>query len=334
MRRGAARVPERALESEPRLQKTAVSRTRNHEYAIGLEPGRSPIQGRVGGVATTVLSSRAMGIHTEWLRYGDRNQYLGYAAHVDRAELPLPGVLVLQEAGGVDLHIQDVTRRIAAAGYAAFAPDLFSVEGVRPPALTAERMAEILDFIVANPLGTFGDPEKSAAALAKEPPERAARLRESAGAMLGHAMNLDPFVPELRAAFAFLRTGHEASKGQKVGAVGFCMGGGLSGLLACHEPELAAAAIFYGMPPAVGLASGVRAPVLGFYGGPDKRITDQVPAFAEAMRAAGKRFEYHVYEHAQHAFFSDARQAYHAGASRDAWARLLGFFRAELEPAA
>jgi len=66
---------------------------------------------------------------------------------------------------------------------------------------------------------------------------------------------------------------------------------------------------------------------MGFYGGLDARINAGLPAFAEAMAVAGKRFEYQVYEGAAHAFFNDARPVYHAGAARDAFSRLLTFLR-------
>ena len=73
-----------------------------------------------------------MGIKGEWIRYGEGSGYLAYPA---RATLPLPGVIVIQEIGGVNDNIEDITRRIASAGYAALAPDLFAVNGERPAAL-------------------------------------------------------------------------------------------------------------------------------------------------------------------------------------------------------
>jgi len=65
-------------------------------------------------------------------------------------------------------------------------------------------------------------------------------------------------------------------------------------------------------------------------GGNDHGITDAVPAFADAMQAAGKRFDHHVYPRAPHAFFNDTRPAYRVRASRDAWARTLGFLVEQL----
>jgi len=118
----------------------------------------------------------------------------------------------------------------------------------------------------------------------------------------------------------------------RVGSVGWCMGGGLSGRLACRDAQLEAAVIFYGMaPPAEELAA-ITCPVLGFYGADDPRITADVPTFAEAMSVAGKSFEHHLYEGAPHAFFNDTRPSYHVDAARDAWARCLTFFAANLAP--
>ena len=79
-----------------------------------------------------------MAIKGEWIRYGDQ---AGYLARPERAADPLPGVVVIQEVFGVNSQIEDVTRRIAAAGYVALAPDLFAVEGERPAPLSQERIA-------------------------------------------------------------------------------------------------------------------------------------------------------------------------------------------------
>jgi carboxymethylenebutenolidase len=111
------------------------------------------------------------------------------------------------------------------------------------------------------------------------------------------------------------------------------MGGGLSALLACNDPELAVACIYYGMSPPAELLPRIACPVYGFYGGEDARINGGLPAFAEAMAKAGKRFEQHVYPGAAHAFFNDQRPSYHAAASRDALVRTLQAFRTHLDPA-
>jgi carboxymethylenebutenolidase len=260
----------------------------------------------------------------------------GYLARPERAHGPLPGLLIIQEAWGVDAHIEDVTRRFAAAGYVALAPDLFAQDGKRPEALSRERLAELQLF--ANEAGqkAFGDQQARAQALAGRPEAERARLSESLDALF--AVGFAPAAREgqlavLRAAAAYLRSGRSDTAGQKIGAVGFCLGGALVALLACRDPDLGAAVILYGSAPPPAEIPAIRCPVLGLYGGQDPRITGQVPALAEAMTAAGKSFEQHVYPEAGHAFFNDGRPTYNAGAARDAFVRTLTFLNDALAPA-
>jgi carboxymethylenebutenolidase len=271
-----------------------------------------------------------MGLTIETVRYGQNGQYSGYFAAPPRGSRPLPAVLVLQEAWGLDAHIEDVARRFALAGYGVLAPDLYSTNGARPPAMTRERMAELLGFINSAGMAIFADENARNAALAKLPDDQRARVVETFGAMFGGVRDLGAYVPALTAAARFLREEHAATRGQKVGGVGYCMGGGLSALLACHDPQLACACVYYGSAPPADLVPNIHCPVYGFYGSEDKRINDGIPALSEAMKKAGKRFESHVYEGAQHAFFNDERPSYHVGASRDAFARTLEAFRVDL----
>ncbi|MFI5214064.1 MAG: dienelactone hydrolase family protein [Gemmatimonadales bacterium] len=279
-----------------------------------------------------------MSLRTEWLRFGSGREHVGFAAWPERAVLPLPAVIVIQEVWGVDAHVEDVTRRFAQAGYVAFAPDLYARSGARPAPLARERVAEAQAFLNQLPAGSSSavirDPQAREAALAERAPAERARLGETMGALfagLGSGgMRLDEYVPPLAQASDFLRREFQGTRGRKVAAVGFCMGGGLAALLACHDPELSAAAIFYGSAPPEALLANIRCPVAGFYGELDKRITDAVPAFAAAMQRAGKTFEPHVYEGAQHAFFNDTRPSYDVRAARDGFARVLDLFRRTL----
>jgi carboxymethylenebutenolidase len=104
------------------------------------------------------------------------------------------------------------------------------------------------------------------------------------------------------------------------------MGGGLSALLACEEPEISGAAIFYGSAPPAEKIPPIQCPVIGFYGGNDQRVNAGIPAFEEAMRGEGKSYERFVYEGANHSFFNDDGQAYNVKAVRDSFMRLLTFF--------
>jgi len=279
-----------------------------------------------------------MSIATDWLNYGPNREHGAFAAWPERAAIPLPAVVVIQEIWGLDTHIEDVTRRFAQSGYVAFAPDLYAKAGARPAPLTRERVAELQAFLNQLPPASWTavlmDPKARDAEFAKRPSGERTRLGETMatlfGALASGGMKLDEYVPSLVAATAFLRQDFPRTRGQKVGAVGFCMGGGLAALLACHDPELAAAAIFYGSAPPAPLIPSIRCPVAGFYGALDRRITDGVPAFAEAMQEAGKTFESHVYDGAQHAFFNDTRPSYEVRAARDAFARVLELLRRTL----
>jgi carboxymethylenebutenolidase len=112
------------------------------------------------------------------------------------------------------------------------------------------------------------------------------------------------------------------------------MGGGLCALLACTDPRLGAAAIHDGQSPPAERTPQISCPVIGFSGEADPRITDGVPGFAEAMRAAGKSFEYVIYRGASNAFFNDEHATYRVDAARDAWVRTVSFFARYLAPEA
>jgi carboxymethylenebutenolidase len=265
-----------------------------------------------------------MSIKGEWIRYGEGS---GYFARPARATARLPGVLVIQEIGGVNDHIEDVTRRVAAAGYAALAPDLFAVDGRRPEALTAERIAEAFGFAATLPPGVMFDPATREAALAKLGAADRLRIGGTFGQMFSFAApgRAESLMGPLARSFRYLREERTETRGQKIACVGFCMGGGLSALLACDEPELSGAAIFYGMTPPAGKVAGIKCPVIAFYGAKDQRVNAGIPGFQEAMRAAGKSFEHLVYDGAGHAFFNDDALSYETNAARDSWARLMAF---------
>jgi carboxymethylenebutenolidase len=268
-----------------------------------------------------------MPVKSEWIKYGDQ---IGYFAIPERAALPLPSVVVIQEIGGVNDNIEDITRRIAASGYAALAPDMYAANGERPDALRKERVDEAFAFMATMPPASRFDPAQRAAAMAELAEPRRSRIGETFSKVFS-MMNLVPtFVAPLRKAVGYLKTECPESKGRKVGCVGFCMGGGLSALLACEEPELSGAAVFYGTTPEAERVARINCPVVAFYGGNDKRVNEGIPAFEDAMRQTGKSFEYRVYEGANHAFFNDAGPAYDVNAARDSFARLLAFFAKNL----
>jgi carboxymethylenebutenolidase len=272
-----------------------------------------------------------MALKSEWVRY-ENDANAGYFCYPERAKTPLPGVVVLQEAWGVDTHIEDVTQRFANAGYAVLAPDLFAEGTERQPTFTRERLLETQTFLnEAGPLA-FADAKVREAELAKRPPAQAERIAATLDALKANIGNISSFVPRLLSATSWLRSECAITKGQPIASVGFCMGGGLSALLAVSDPELAAAVIFYGMAPPLESVRAIRCPVLGIYGSLDARINAGLPAFVEAMKNEGKTFEHVMYEGAHHAFFNDMRPTYDVDASRDAFLRTLHLFRASLSP--
>ena len=271
-----------------------------------------------------------MGVHIEQVRYGSAREHSGYLAVPERAKTPLPAVIVLQEAWGVSGHIDDVAQRFAMAGYVALAPDLYATHGVRPLPLTRDRMAMTLSFLNELPPRALADPKLRDEELARLDSPQREQIGETIKDAFAAAGNLEALVPRVVAAAAFLRDEHPRSRGQAVGAVGFCMGGGLAIRLACNDPQLKAAAMFYGSLPAPEQAAKITCPMLGFFGQTDKRFADPVPAFAAQQTAAGKVFEAHLYEGAGHAFFNDTRPSYEVRAARDAFARTLELFRRTL----
>jgi carboxymethylenebutenolidase len=244
------------------------------------------------------------------------------------AQTPLPGILVIQEVWGVDAHIQDLAMRFATAGYLALAPDIYTV-GNRPPELDPERIAAVKAFLERVPPAIWTDSEKRTEALSVLPDDERERVAGTMAHLFGR-QDPDKFLQTLVDTAAALR--NDAVCSGAMGCVGWCMGGSLSARLAARDPALAAAMIFYGSPPPVEEIPSIGCPVLGVYGGDDLRITSAVPAFAEAMKVAGRSFEAHVYPGAPHAFFNDTRRSYRSDAARDAWARCLTFFASHLSP--
>ncbi len=137
--------------------------------------------------------------------------------------------------------------------------------------------------------------------------------------------------PTKTLADAVAAVGYAGKDGGKVGTVGFCWGGGLAGQLATASPALAAAVVYYGMPPAAAEVPKIKAKLMLHYAGLDQRILGEVPAFEASLKAAGKDYQAFVYEGAQHAFNNDTNAARYDKAAADlAWGRTIAFLKATL----
>jgi len=116
----------------------------------------------------------------------------------------------------------------------------------------------------------------------------------------------------------------------KVGVVGFCYGGGIANFLATRIPDLGAAVPFYGNQPKAEEVASIKAPLLIQYAGIDDRINAGWPAYEAALKAAGVKYEAHIYPGVQHGFNNDTTPRYDEAAAKLAWTRTIDFFNAHL----
>ncbi|MEX0644501.1 MAG: dienelactone hydrolase family protein [Parvularculaceae bacterium] len=118
---------------------------------------------------------------------------------------------------------------------------------------------------------------------------------------------------------------------RKVGAVGFCWGGGMVNALAAASPDLSAGVAYYGRQASAEEAAKIKASLLLHYAGTDERINAGIAAYEAALQAAGVDYETHLYEGAQHAFNNDTNEArYNKEAADLAWGRTIAFFKEKL----
>jgi len=215
------------------------------------------------------------------------------AAYVARPEHggPHPGILVFQEAFGVNHHIRNVTERFAAEGYVAIAPELF--HRTAPPGFE----------------GSYTD----------------------FPALMPHyqAVTTETAEADIRSAYEWLRSNAQV-KAKEISSVGFCMGGRIS-FIANSGVALRTAVSFYGGGIAPGLldrASKLQAPSLFIWGGLDKHITpEHRRTVTQALSTQKKIYVTAEFSRADHGFFCDERAAYEPHSARQAWALTLEFLR-------
>jgi carboxymethylenebutenolidase len=213
----------------------------------------------------------------------------------------LPAVIVLQEAFGVNEHIKRVCRRVVAAGYAAFAPELFHRSGAGLQ---------------------FGYDEFP-------------RIRPIMGGLTNDGM-----LEDLRAAHLHVAQRPDVDPG-RIASWGFCLGGWASVLAACELPLAAAISFYggglvrprpgIGFTPLVDRLDSIRCPLLLVYGGQDANIP---PGDVEAMRSRltslGKAHEIRIYPDAGHGFLCEDRSAYHPASAEASWTHATAWLAAKL----
>jgi len=198
----------------------------------------------------------------------------------------LPAVVVIHENRGLNPYIEDVARRLAVAGFIAFAPD----------ALT--------------PLGGYPG-------------------NDDEGRQLQRQRDREQMFQDFVAAVNFLEK-HPDVTG-KVGAVGFCYGGGATMQLATSLPTLSAGVAFYGRHPAPEDAARIEAPLMLHHAGLDQRVNATWPDFEKALRAADRDFVNHDYADVNHGFHNYTTPRYDETAARLAWQRTVEFFTRYLD---
>ena len=161
-----------------------------------------------------------------------------------------------------------------------------------------------------TPVGGYpGDEEKARAAFAT----------------LDQAKALEDFV----AAAHWLKARNDSTG--RLGAVGFCYGGGIVHLLATRLTDLNAAVPFYGNVPAPSEAVKVKAPLLVQQAAIDERINAAWPGYEAALKSVGAKFAVYQYPGTQHGFNNDTTPRYDAAAARLAWERTVAFFKVNLQ---
>lgn len=210
----------------------------------------------------------------------------GYLARPAKGK-KFAAVLVIHENRGLNPYIEDVARRLAKAGYMAFAPDGLTSVGGYP-----------------------GDEQK--------------------GVALFRTVDGKKMTEDFVAAALWLKKRPD-SKG-KLGAVGFCFGGGMVNQLAVRlGKELNAGVAFYGRQAGVADVPKIEAPLLFNYAGNDQGVNAGIAAYEAALKENKKKFESFTYEGKQHGFHNDTTPRYDAEAAKLAWERTLDHFKKNLK---
>ena len=134
---------------------------------------------------------------------------------------------------------------------------------------------------------------------------------------------------DLIAAVDFLKTRSDCNG--RIGAIGFCFGGGIVNQIAVRYPDLSAAAPFYGPQPKPEDAAKIKAPMLLHYAENDDFVNKGIPAFEEALKAAGVKYQAYKYPGTYHGFHNDTTPRYNEAAAKLAWSRTLAFFKQHLQ---
>ena len=217
--------------------------------------------------------------HHEWVEVKHGDREVNCYITYPEVKDKATAVIVIHEIFGLTDWARSVTDELAEAGYIAIEPDLLS--GMAPGGGgTAE----------------LGGQDNVTKTIGKLPPDQVTADLDAVA----------KYVSEL------------PSCNGKIAVAGFCWGGGQSFRYATNNKDLKAAFVFYGTPPADGMAK-INCPVYGFYGGMDNRVTATVPKAVEQMKAEKKTYEPVTYEGAGHGFMRAGEAPDANAANKKAW---------------
>ena len=208
-----------------------------------------------------------------------------------------PAIIVIQEAFGVTKHIEKVCDRFAQEGYVAIAPALYHREHPNPK-LGYDEMPSVMNY-----MGALKD---------------------------------DELLEDINVTIDYLQKHYQRTMGQKIGIVGYCVGGRITYLAATGCPEISAASVYYGGrilvpfgdgPAPIDLTNQIKIPVMGNFGAEDTNPSpEDVQAIEAKLKEAGVTYDFKSYDGAGHGFNCNERDSYHEASANDALTRTLGWF--------
>ena len=238
------------------------------------------------------MLSQQIKTETVTLSVSDGSTMPAYVAR-PTADGPHPGILVFQEAFGVNAHIHDLTERFAHAGYTAIAPALFHRTDPNFKGLYTDFAPAMGHLMALTDAGQTADIQAAYQWLTTD--GGATAVASTGYCMGGRTSFLADTLLPLKASVSYYGGGIAPSEGSP-------------------------------FPSLLDRAADLHAPILLFWGGLDEHIgTAQVQAVDAALKAAGKNYTQVVFSQADHGFFCDVRASYNPDAARQAWALTLEF---------
>ncbi len=247
-------------------------------------------------IAASVLTTDAKGLVAGAVKIPVKDGEIPAYRAMPATEGTFPLVLVIHEIFGVHEHIQDICRRFAKLGYVAIAPDLFVRQGNVSKLSSIAEIRPVVDKV----------PDAQV-------------------------------ISDLDATLDWAIKSAKANTNQ-LGVTGFCWGGRMTWVYAAHNPRLKAGVAWYGplagntteLKPTypIDIASTLKVPILGLYGGKDTGITlDTVQQMRDRLKSSSSQSQIIVYPNAPHAFFADYRPSYRETEAKDGWKRLQTWFK-------